>query len=343
SPSPPPPQRGAVTRAIALAPLLACVAYVTTSTSLTLANKLIFSHSLDYPWALLSLQSVGVAVLLSVLRLARRSAPVSLPLLRQIFAPCVLFTLYIFTNARALRAVSLPVLSVLKSLAPMGIALAERALFADRIAPSTAAAMLLIVVANAVTAVTDLHYDVVGYAWAMANVVINILYVLSLRACLSNSFSPVQKTLHANLVAASLMLPIAFTTNQLLPFIQRFPASSAVFRHVFVLSSFLAAAIGISIFWLVSVTSGSTLSFLGACNKFSVVLLAALLFHTEISALGWLSIMAGVFAGVLFALSKAYSQSPVEKKAPYIADQPSTVVDMHAQCKPLHQQSPSDV
>ncbi|PXF47493.1 GDP-mannose transporter 1 [Gracilariopsis chorda] len=357
-PAPPPLQRSAVAnmlyqpppshpflRSFPLTPVLAALAYVTTSTSLTLANKLIFSHSLDYPWALLSFQSLGVTLILSVFQLCRRVPPVSLALLRQIFLPCVLFTLYIFTNARALRSVSLPVLSVLKSMAPMGIALAERALFSDPIAPSTAFAMVLIIAANAVTALNDLDYHLSGYVCALLNVVVNIFYVLSLRACLSDKFTPLQKTLHANLVAATLLLPLAVVNRQLIPFIEQFPTTSLWFRHVFVLSSVLAAAIGIAIFWLVSVTSGSTLSFLGACNKFSVVLLGAVLFNTNISPLGWVSVIAGVMAGVLFAISKGYHRPPPQLSPKQLSPSqkhssqlPETVIDMHAECEQL--QSP---
>lgn len=236
-------------------------------------------------------------------------------------------------------------------MAPMGIALAERALFSDPISPSTALAMLLIVAANAVTALNDLDYHLTGYVWALVNVLVNVLYVLSLRACLSDAFTPLQKTLHANLVAATLLLPLAMANRQLLPFVQQFPNTSLWFRHVFALSSVLAAAIGISIFWLVSVTSGSTLSFLGACNKFSVVLLGAVLFNTNISPLGWGSVIAGVIAGVLFAISKAYQRqppqpspkqlSPPHKHPPQVPQLPQTVIDVRAECKLLaHSEQP---
>lgn len=304
------------------APFLACLAYIVTSTSLTLANKYIFSSKLDYPWALLTFQSLTSAFLLSVVQLCRRSSPLSLSLTRQIFFPCLLFTLYIFTNARALRSISLPILSVIKSLGPIAIALSERFLFGNRISALTVAAMVLIVVSNGVTALNDMDYNGVGYAWSFSNVIVNTCYVVSLRACLSNKFTAIQKTIHANLFAASMMLPLAMANKQLIPFLNELPKSSVFFRQIYMLSCVLAGCIGISIFWLIEVTSGSTLSFAGACNKFTVIVLGGILFETNISVICWISVMGGVVASILFGVSKLQNGGNLE----VVPKTPSTVI-----------------
>lgn len=219
--------------------------------------------------------------------------------------PCILFTLYIYTNSRALRSVSLPILSVLKSLCPLGIAIAERLVFKDVIAPGTASAMVLVVIGNAVTVMNDIEYTPVGYAWSFANVAINIAYLLSLRLCLSDSFTPLEKTMHSNMIACFIMFPISFANNEHPAFIHDFHATNTTYRVVYFFSCLLAAGIGASIFWVVQTTSGATLSFVGACNKFSVVILGGILFHANITAMGWVSVSFGVLAGMIFAVAKA--------------------------------------
>lgn len=287
-------------------PLIAAVTYLTFSTSLTLANKYVFSDDdFNFPWTTLAIQSLAVVACLSSFQLARNAITFSPALLRQLFVPCLLFALYLFTNARALRHLSLPIFSVLKSIAPIGIAIIEHFTFRDFISRPVAAAMVLVIFANVVTLLNCPESPINGYIWAILNVFVNIAHVLSMRVCLSSEFTPVEKTLHANLLATVFMLPVAVTSREVRPFFQFLFKARWTFRAVFTLSCFLASAIGASIFWLVQQTSGSTLSFVGACNKFPVVVLGAALFHIDISRIGWISIGFGVLSGITFAIAKA--------------------------------------
>lgn len=290
-------------------PLLAALTYLTFSTALTLVNKYIFSNAaFNYPCTTLVTQSLVVVATLSIFQLARNSITFSPVLLRQMVVPCLLFTLYLFTNARALRHLPLPILSVLKSLAPMGIALAERIAFRDTVSRPVSIAMLLVIFANFITLLNMSDSPTTGYIWALLNVVVNIAHVLSLRMCLSSQFTPVEKTLHANLLATIFMLPFAAINREIPPFFQHILLAPWSFRIIFTISCFLAAAIGASIFWLVQQTSGSTFSFVGACNKFPIVILGAILFRTHISTVAWISVSFGLLAGIIFAIAKAHEK-----------------------------------
>lgn len=286
--------------------VLAAVTYMTFSVSLTLANKYVFSDpDFNFPWMTLSVQSFVVVVCLSCFQLITNGVLFSPVLLRQMFTPCILFSLFLYTNSRALRHLSLPILSVLKSLAPMGIALSERAIFSDVISKPVAFSMVLIIVSNIVTVFNASESSSVGYTWAIMNVILNILHVLSLRICLSSTFTPLEKTLHSNLLALIFMFPLAVGNREAAPFLLHMSTAPLKFRVIFSSSCLLASAIGASIFWFVQETSGSTLSFTGACNKIPVVILGAVLFQTYISPQGWLSVFFGISAGLIFAIAKA--------------------------------------
>lgn len=287
--------------------ILACSSYAGCSTLMTLANKAIFSESrLNYPWMLLGVQSLVVTLLLLIYFAVDSSRPVLKgELLRQMLLPCTFFTLFIFTNARALRYISLPVLTVVKSLAPMGIALAERLLFQERVSLGTYGAMALILSGNAVTVLHDIEFDAVGYMWAGLNVLMNVAYVVSLRYCLSNQFSSGEKTLHSNILACGFIFPLAAASGEVPGFFTEFGRTSLRFRALFLLSCVLAAGIGASVFWVIRTASGSTLSFVGAANKVFVVVLGALLFDAKISPAGWVGVGLGTLAGFWFALAKS--------------------------------------
>ncbi|PXF46957.1 GDP-mannose transporter [Gracilariopsis chorda] len=287
--------------------VIACASYTTCSVLLTLANKAIFSENkLNFPWMLLGVQSGVVALLLMVYYSVDRNYTLfKRDLLRQMLLPCVFFTCFIFTNARALRYISLPVLTVIKSMAPMGVALAERVMFKEKVSFATYGAMMLIVGGNGVTALHDMEFDLVGYAWAFVNVIMNIAYVISLRYCLSNSYSTGEKTLHSNTLACAFIFPLALACGEWPEFVLEFNRTSGRFKALFMVSCVLAAGIGASVFWVITAASGSTLSFVGASNKVLVVILGAALFETRISAAGWAGVGMGTVAGFVFALSKA--------------------------------------
>lgn len=288
--------------------VLACLSYAGCSTLLTLANKAIFSETrLNYPWMLLGVQSVVVTLMLLVYYAATTDGKllIQAELLRQMFLPCTFFTLFIFTNACALRHISLPVLTVVKSLAPMGIALAERALFGERVSLATYGAMAMILSGNAVTVLHDIEFNARGYTWSGLNVLMNVGYVVSLRYCLSDKFSSGMKTLHSNILACTFIFPLAMMSGETPGFYIEFGQTSLRFRMLFLLSCVLAAGIGASVFWVIRTASGSTLSFVGASNKVFVVILGAVLFEAKISPAGWVGVGMGTLAGLLFAVAKA--------------------------------------
>lgn len=288
--------------------VLACLSYAGCSTLLTLANKAIFSEArLNYPWMLLGVQSVVVTLMLLVYYagFAGTQPLMKRELLRQLLLPCSFFTAFIFTNACALRHISLPVLTVIKSLAPMGVALAERAVFQERVSLGTYCAMALIISGNAVTVVHDIEFNATGYTWAGLNVIMNVAYVVSLRYCLNDKFSSGMKTLHSNVLACSFIFPLAIAAGEYPSFFVEFGQTSLRFRSLFLLSCVLAAGIGASVFWVIQTASGSTLSFVGAANKVFVVILGAILFDAKISPAGWVGVGMGTLAGLCFAIAKA--------------------------------------
>jgi drug/metabolite transporter (DMT)-like permease len=285
---------------------LSCLSYASCSVLLTLANKAIFSGAtLDYPWTLLGTQSLFCAVVLGLYYgMSTRRSPLKPSLLRELLVPCFIFALYIFTNARALRYISLPMLSVVKSLAPMGIALAELFLFREHVSRGTYGAMALILLSNAVSVVNDVEYNAAGYSWAAINALTNIAYVVSLRYCLSHTHSSGSKTMHMNILLTAIMFPVALCMGELGGFIREISMTSTRFRILFALSCMLAAGISASVFWVIQETSGSTLSFVGGANKVFVIILGALVFDATISFAGWVGVSLGVLASISFTATK---------------------------------------
>eukprot|EP00189_Rhodosorus_marinus_P004882 CAMPEP_0113969970 /NCGR_PEP_ID=MMETSP0011_2-20120614/10742_1 /TAXON_ID=101924 /ORGANISM="Rhodosorus marinus" /LENGTH=367 /DNA_ID=CAMNT_0000983945 /DNA_START=377 /DNA_END=1480 /DNA_ORIENTATION=- /assembly_acc=CAM_ASM_000156 len=314
--------------------LFAALLYSVSSTLLNLANKVVFSKaSFNFPWGTIAIQNiVSLLALASYLIIAPQATfRLDFDLLRRLVFPMWCFCLFLYSNANALRFVSLPVLTVLKSFAPLGVSIMEVLFFKDILTKDAVFCMIMVVASNYVTAYNDVEFSPEGYAWAGINVASNIAYLLTLRRCLSENYDSVQLALHSTLVSSMLIVPISVVHGDfpslvysLLETSQKsmlivpisvvhgdFPSlvyslleTSQKFRIFFFGSGLLAAGISISTFWCLAETNGSTLSFLGAMNKIPIVLLGSYLFESHITLLGWVGIFMSIFAGYFFARSK---------------------------------------
>lgn len=290
----------------------ACLSYALASASVTIMNKIVFSHAhFYYPWFTLAAQNLISVATISIASCAglTRSGKLSAPLTRKMPLPIIFFVFFIFTNAQSLRYVNLPILTVWKSFGPMFVTLFERFYFGDTFSPSVYFSMLLIVLSAFVTAINDLEYSPIGYFWAFLNVISNVAYLASLRIYLQDpSISSLDKTFHSNLLSIIPIIPMSLMSGEFPGVISALSARSLMFKITFVSSGFLTTAVCASAFWTISVTNGSTLSFIGGFNKVPIILLSLFLFDMRISTEGWIGVTLGVVAGILFVSAKSSYQ-----------------------------------
>jgi drug/metabolite transporter (DMT)-like permease len=194
-------------------------------------------------------------------------------------------------------------LSVIKSIAPVGVAAVE-SMQGHVISSGTYLAMGMIVLSNAISVYYDIEYHPLGYMWALLNCVFNVVYITLLRQVESDA-SNAEKTLHNNFLLCVFTVPLAAVSGEVPTFFAQFAATSARFKGMYAVSCSLAAAIGVAVFWVLKATSGSTLSFVGASNKVLVVILGAVVFKANITREGWCGIALALTASLCFTISKA--------------------------------------
>ncbi|CAN8068165.1 unnamed protein product [Agarophyton chilense] len=287
----------------------ACISYAVASTLVTIMNKVVFSHAhFHFPWFTLAFQNVvSILVILASRKLGHTTAgSLKPPLVRSMPIPILYFVFFIFTNAQSLRYVNLPVLTVWKSLGPMFVTLFERFYFGDRFSIKVYLSMFLIVLSAFVTAINDLEYSPIGYSWAALNVLSNVSYLASLRIYLRDpEVSALDKTFHSNLLSIIPIIPMALLSGEFPAVISALRKSSFAFQASYLSSGVLTTAVCASAFWTISLTNGSTLSFIGGFNKVPIILLSLFLFDMRISPAGWIGVTLGVLAGVVFIQAKS--------------------------------------
>mmetsp|Transcript_26918 Transcript_26918/g.65438 ORF Transcript_26918/g.65438 Transcript_26918/m.65438 type:complete len:270 (+) Transcript_26918:1-810(+) len=252
------------------------------------------------------------------------------------------FVAFIFSNAEALRHMSLPVLTVFKSLAPMGVTIFERLFFKDTVAKEVYFSMALILLSTLITFASDLEFSVLGYTWAIVNVLANIGYLGSLRFFVSDSFTTVDKTIHSNLLALLPILPIAVLVGEVPEALYALRQTPIPFRLAFLLSGALTMALSASSFWCLSMTDGSTYSFVGGLNKIPIVLLGYWLFGARISSVGWVGIAMGVLAGIIFVKYKSRSRPGRRQSARLLRKATNSDLDLGAKAANLGPQPTLD-
>lgn len=303
--------------------VLACLWWGAQSITLVLASKSVFEEPLfDFPWTITFIQCLLVSTSLAFLSLSRGEPP---PLRRAAFldllTPTALFSLYAFSNARALRFISLPAFTVVKSLAPLGVTTVERVAFGDPVPLGVYAALAVALLANVFTfdsASAVSHLSLRGYAWALLNVSAHIFYVLALRYC-SAAYGATAKALHVNMLAMALLAPMACVNREPMHFWHQAAHLPPAKMLPLVLACALGAGCAVSVLSAMEAASSDGLRYLAVSNKIVVVLLGAYIFRTEFSPIAWVGVTLAVASGFLFVYSKSRSQSSLGIPRPIVS------------------------
>lgn len=282
--------------------VLACTWWAAQSVTLVLSNKAVFAEPLfDYPWSIITVQCFVVVAALSLVALCRSEPPpLRYTACIDLLIPTLLFVLYHFSNARALRFISLPAFTVVKSLAPLGVTTVERVAFGDSIPSGVYAAMALALLANVFTfdSASAISYTSMrGYAWSVFNVTAHIFYVLSLRYC-AGHYRATDKALHTNLLALPVVMPMALLNHEVKSFLPEVVELSFSRKIPLVLSSALSAGCAISVLSAFEAASSDGLRYLAVTNKIAIVLLGAAIFRTKFTPLAWFGVLLAVLSGI---------------------------------------------
>ncbi|GJQ15488.1 hypothetical protein GpartN1_g7279.t1 [Galdieria partita] len=285
--------------------VLSCMLYALSSVLLTLCNKHLFSsRNFDYPWCSLGFQMLTAAVFVLVLgNLGMIDfAGFDKELFIRLIIPNLGFVGFLFSGSRSLRYVRIPMLSVLKSLAPVGIAVFESLYYQEKLSVCMLASFIMMLIGNIIAGYNDITFSFWGYVWAVLNIFCNIIYVGTTRVFTpkEKKYSSWSKVYHNSILSLFWMIILAFICGEWTDFGSSFLSSSTAFKLSFVMSGILGIGISAASFYCIASTSGTTFSFVGSVNKVPVIILGWLIFDTEISFGSWVGVAIGLCASFLF-------------------------------------------
>ncbi|KAI5286530.1 GDP-mannose transporter into the lumen of the Golgi [Ascosphaera aggregata] len=228
----------------------------------------------------------------------------------------------IYTGAKALQFLSIPVYTIFKNLTIILIAYGEVLWFGGSVSPMTLFSFGLMVLSSIIAAWADITHALQssnaatakistlnsGYIWMMINCLCTASYVLGMRKRIKlTNFKDFDTMFYNNLlsipilVVASLLVEDWSAEN----FALNFPPDSrnSIFLAMLV-TGLSSVFISYTSAWCVRVTSSTTYSMVGALNKLPIAVSGLIFFDAPVTFPSVSAIIVGFISGLVYALAK---------------------------------------
>jgi len=310
-------------------PGVSILAYCLSSISMTVVNKYVVSGS---SWNLtlfyLAVQSIVciAAILLGKqVGLIKNLAPFDVDKGKRWFPISVLLVGMIYTGARALQFLSVPVYTIFKNLTIIVIAYGEVLWFGGRVTSITLLSFGLMVFSSVIAAWADIQAAVngighsletteaistlnAGYAWMGLNVFCSASFVLGMRKVIKKmNFKDWDTMFYNNLLTIPVLLVASLALGDWSRenLAKNFPEESRNSLLIgMVYSGLCAIFISYCSAWCIRVTSSTTYSMVGALNKLPIAVSGLIFFDAPITFGSVSAIFIGFVSGIVYAWAK---------------------------------------
>lgn len=344
-----PPAVGALLDKIDHSPGASILAYCLSSISMTVVNKYVVSGT---EWNLmffyLAVQAIVCTLailLLKQLGMFQNLGPFDSVKAKKWFPISLLLVGMIYTGAKALQFLSVPVYTIFKNLTIIVIAYGEVLWFGGSVTPLTLLSFGLMVLSSVVAAWADIQAAIdgvghsaessaaistlnAGYAWMSFNVFCSAAYVLGMRKVIKKmNFKDYDTMFYNNLLTIPVLIVFSLIAEDwsAANIAKNFPIETRNSLMIGMIYSGLAAIfISYCSAWCIRVTSSTTYSMVGALNKLPIAVSGLVFFDAPITFGSVSAIFLGFVSGLVFAWAK------VRQKAQQVGILPTTQPVMSA-------------
>ncbi|OLY84777.1 GDP-mannose transporter [Smittium mucronatum] len=290
------------------------LAYCVSSITMTLTNKFVLSgFKFHMAFLVLAIQSFGsVALLMLASKLGggikyralnKRDMKTWLPV-------AVLQVFMLYTGAKALQHLNVPLFTVFKNLTIIAVAYRERFVFGTSVTKLMLISFGLMVLSSIVGAYNDIVFNFYGYMWMAMNCFASASFVIVMRKTISSvNFKDFDTVYYNNAMTLVMFLVLSLVSEQWSDFLAFYSDSvnSAELRtYLFsnLISGISAFAISYTSAWCLRTTSSTTYSMVGALNKLPIAVFAMLFFPDPVTLGGVLAVIFGFGAGLVYTQAK---------------------------------------
>ncbi|RDW89408.1 putative GDP-mannose transporter [Coleophoma cylindrospora] len=312
-------------------PSISILAYCLASISMTVINKYCVSGAnwnLNFFFlAVQSIVCIGAIIACKSMGLIKNLAPFDTEKAKRWFPISLLLVGMIYTGAKALQFLSVPVYTIFKNLTIIVIAYGEVLWFGGSVTASALFSFGLMVLSSVVAAWADIQHALygsaqaqsaeaaaalsklnAGYAWMGLNVFCTSSYVLSMRKVIKKmNFKDWDTMFYNNLLTIPVLIicSLLFEDWSSENVAKNFPVESrnALFTGM-VYSGLATIFISYCSAWCIRVTSSTTYSMVGALNKLPIAVSGLIFFSAPVTFGSVSAIMIGFVSGLVYAWAK---------------------------------------
>lgn len=319
-------------------PPASILAYCLSSISMTVVNKYVVSGRYwNLNFFYLAVQSIVCIVTIMACKqmgMITTLAPFDSTKAKKWFPISLLLVGMIYTSAKALQFLSVPVYTIFKNLTIIVIAYGEVLWFGGSVTPMALLSFGLMVMSSVIAAWADIQAAIngvgmsvetadalstlnAGYAWMGLNVFCTAAYVLGMRKVIKKmNFKDWDTMFYNNLLTIPVLIVCSliaedWSTDNLA---KNFPIESRNSMLIGMIYSGLATIfISYCSAWCIRVTSSTTYSMVGALNKLPIAVSGLVFFDAPITFGSVSAIFIGFVSGLVFAWAKV-RQSDLAKR-----------------------------
>ncbi|KAH6609488.1 udp-galactose transporter [Trichoderma cornu-damae] len=337
SPSPRAQSGGFSLSKIDNSPGASVLGYCLSSISMTVVNKYVVSgSSWNMNFLYLAIQSIVCVVAIQACKqvgLITNLSPFDTEKGKKWFPISVLLVGMIYTGAKALQYLSVPVYTIFKNLTIIAIAYGEVLWFGGSVSPTILLSFGLIVFSSIVAAWADadaagrsskasqsLAALQVGYTWMALNVFCQAAFVLGMRKVIKKMGFKDWDTMFYNnfltipiLIVGSLLLEDWSAEN----LARNFPEETRNNLIIgMIYSGICAIFISYSSAWCIRVTSSTTYSMVGALNKLPIAVSGLIFFDAPVTFGSVSAIIIGFISGLVYTWGKLRQSEKAKMSLP---------------------------
>ncbi|KAL1957108.1 hypothetical protein VTO42DRAFT_6366 [Malbranchea cinnamomea] len=333
APQPPQPRHSPPSvSSIANHPMLPILSYCGSSILMTVTNKYVLSgHDFNLQFFLLCVQSLVCIVTIQTCKAmgiinfrdfnsdeAKKWFPISLLLIGMIY-----------TGAKALQYLSIPVYTIFKNLTIILIAYGEVLWFGGSVTGMTLFSFGLMVLSSVIAAWADIKHALetatgadataqistlnAGYIWMLVNCLCTSSYVLGMRKRIKlTNFKDFDTMFYNNLLSIPILIVGSLLTEDWSSANVRLnfpPETRNSVIMAMIVSGLSSVFISYTSAWCVRVTSSTTYSMVGALNKLPIALSGLIFFDAPVTVGSVSAIAVGFVSGIVYALAKVKQNS----------------------------------
>ncbi|RKU41012.1 GDP-mannose transporter into the lumen of the Golgi [Coniochaeta pulveracea] len=304
-------------------------AYCLASISMTVVNKYVVSGSdWNLPFFYLAIQSIVCIVTIMIckqLGMIKTLAPFDTTKAKKWFPISLLLVGMIYTGAKALQYLSVPVYTIFKNLTIIVIAYGEVLWFGGSVTPMALLSFGLMVLSSVFAAWADIQAAIhgvgrsaeasaaistlnAGYAWMGMNVFCSASFVLGMRKVIKKmNFKDWDTMFYNNALSIPVLIVCSLIAEDwsVENLAKNFPEENRNALYIGMIYSGLAAIfISYCSAWCIRATSSTTYSMVGALNKLPIALSGLIFFDAPVTFGSVSAIFIGFVSGLVFAWAK---------------------------------------